>query len=92
MLLDRSFGQNHLKVKGCQVFFICCKFTKVPVLLQTVLTFKVKGYLVCFICGKFTKVPVLWQTVLTLTDGSFCGSRIWICIAEMGLTVPTSQV
>ena len=38
MPLDRSIGQNHLKVKGCQVCFICCKFTKVPVLWQTVLT------------------------------------------------------
>ena len=37
-----AFGQihwtNNLKVKGCQVCFICCKFTKVPGLWQTVLT------------------------------------------------------
>ena len=32
MPLDRSNGQIHLKVMGCQVCFICCKFTKVPVL------------------------------------------------------------
>ena len=32
MPLDRSIGQNHLKVKGCQVCFICCKLTKLPVL------------------------------------------------------------
>ena len=32
------FGQIHLKIKGCQVCVICCKFTKVPVLWQTVLT------------------------------------------------------
>ena len=38
MSLDRSIGQNHLKVKGCQVCFIYCKFTKVPVLWQTMLT------------------------------------------------------
>ena len=33
MPLDRSIGQIHLKVKWCQVCFICCKFTKVPVFL-----------------------------------------------------------
>ena len=38
MPLDRSIGQNHLKVMGCQVCFICCKLTKVPVHWQTVLT------------------------------------------------------
>ena len=29
MPLDRFIGQIHLKVKGCHVCFICCKFTKV---------------------------------------------------------------
>ena len=38
MPVDRSIGQNHLKIKGCQVCFICCKFTEVPVLWQIVLT------------------------------------------------------
>ena len=36
MSLDRSIEEIHLKVKGCQVCFICCKFTKVSVLRQTV--------------------------------------------------------
>ena len=36
MPLDRSIGQIDLKVKGCQVYLICCKFTKVPVIWQSI--------------------------------------------------------
>ena len=32
-----AFGQTHFKFKGCQICFICCKFTKVLVIWQTVL-------------------------------------------------------
>ena len=38
MPLYRSIGHIHLKFKGCKISFICFKFTKGPVLWQTVLT------------------------------------------------------
>ena len=75
MPLDRSIGQIHLKVQGFQVCFICCKFTKVPVLWQTVLTLNKRRVLRLSDLHCWDGLP--W-TVHLLLDSSFRGHD-WFC-------------